>query len=199
MNYTKIDNLMLEMIKPKIDEIESKFSNGEGLDQSDINTLLLKSQFNHINHLDLKLNEVTDSVIGLKDEFHIHKQEISDILNRFDAKNEKRFVKIETDISDIKDNYYSIDKKVDKLELSISKMNDKFVNMNDKLDRSIENTDLKFANMNDKFANMNDKFAGMDIKIQDAIKQGIITNIKFTLGSIGLLAVAFKVMDMLVK
>ena len=61
------------MISPKMEEIERKFGNGEGLSQDDINTLLLKSQYNHINHLDLKLNEVTADVASLKNEFTLLK------------------------------------------------------------------------------------------------------------------------------
>ena len=37
------------MIAPKVREIQEKFSRGEGLTQGEINTLLLKSQYNHIN------------------------------------------------------------------------------------------------------------------------------------------------------
>jgi len=69
MNKTNVDDMLIEMISPRISEIEEKFSKGQGLDQEDINTLLLKSQYNHINHLDLKLNEVTDDVASLKGEF----------------------------------------------------------------------------------------------------------------------------------
>ena len=56
----------MEMISPKLKEIEGRFSKGEGLSNDDINTLLLKSQFNHINHLDQKLDEVTADVASLK-------------------------------------------------------------------------------------------------------------------------------------
>jgi len=73
MNKTNVDDMLIEMISPRISEIEEKFSKGQGLDQEDINTLLLKSQYNHINHinhLDLKLNEVTDDVASLKGEFN---------------------------------------------------------------------------------------------------------------------------------
>ena len=61
--------MLIEMISPKIKEIEEKFSSGKGLNQEDINTLLLKSQYNHINHLDDKLNEVTASVVALEQRF----------------------------------------------------------------------------------------------------------------------------------
>ena len=66
MDKTRVDDMLIEMISPKIKEIEEKFSSGKGLNQEDINTLLLKSQYNHINHLDLKLNEVTESVVKLE-------------------------------------------------------------------------------------------------------------------------------------
>ena len=69
VNKTKVDDMLIEMITPKVKEIEEKFGRGEGLSQDDINTLLLKSQYNHINHLDLKLDEVTADVASLKDEF----------------------------------------------------------------------------------------------------------------------------------
>jgi len=69
MNKTRVDDMLIEMISPKINEIEKKFSNGEGLNQEDINTLLLKSQYNHINHLDDKLNETVSSVVSLENRF----------------------------------------------------------------------------------------------------------------------------------
>lgn len=69
MNKTHVDDMLIEMISPKVKEIEEKFSRGEGLTQEDINTLLLKSQYNHINHLDDKLNEVTASVVALEEKF----------------------------------------------------------------------------------------------------------------------------------
>jgi predicted nuclease with TOPRIM domain len=69
MHNTNVDDSMIEMITPKIKEIEEKFSRGQGLTQDDINTLLLKNQYNHINHLDMKLNEVTDSVRALEGKF----------------------------------------------------------------------------------------------------------------------------------
>jgi len=69
MDKTKVDDMLIEMIEPKIHEINKKFSDGGSLTQDDINTLLLKSQYNHINHLDLKLNEVTQSVVNLEHKF----------------------------------------------------------------------------------------------------------------------------------
>ncbi len=71
MQHTKVDDLLIEMITPKLKEIEERFSRGEGLTQDDINTLLLKSQYNHINHLDMKLDDVTQSVMALEGKFSL--------------------------------------------------------------------------------------------------------------------------------
>jgi len=83
MNKTRVDDMLIEMISPKIKEIEEKFSAGKGLNQEDINTLLLKSQYNHINHLDDKLNEVTADVASLKGEFASLKGEFTGLRGEF--------------------------------------------------------------------------------------------------------------------
>ncbi len=89
MNKTKVDDMLIEMISPRIKEIEEKFSRGEGLNQEDINTLLLKSQYNHINHLDEKLDEVTADIASLKGEFQGLRAEFklleANVNSRFDT------------------------------------------------------------------------------------------------------------------
>jgi len=77
MNKTRVDDMLIEMIKPKLEEIEKKFTSGGSLTQDDINTLLLKSQYNHINHLDMKLDETVESVKRLETEFKLLKQELT--------------------------------------------------------------------------------------------------------------------------
>lgn len=84
MNKTKVDDMLIEMITPKVKQIEEKFGNGEGLSQDDINTLLLKSQYNHINHLDQKLDEVTADVTSLKGEFNDLKGEFTGLKGEFE-------------------------------------------------------------------------------------------------------------------
>lgn len=83
MNKTRVDDMLMEMIQPKVNEIEKKFNSGEGLTQEDINTLLLKSQYNHINHLDQKLDEVTADVASLKGEFNGLKGEFNGLKGDF--------------------------------------------------------------------------------------------------------------------
>lgn len=86
MNKTRVDDMLIEMITPKIKEIEEKFSKGEGLSQDDINTLLLKSQYNHINHLDDKLNETVDSVKALEVKFTSLEGKFTSLEERIDLR-----------------------------------------------------------------------------------------------------------------
>ena len=89
MDKTKVDDILIEMITPKVKQIEEKFSNGEGLTQEDIHTLLLKSQYNHINHLDTKLDEVVADVASLKGEFSSLKSEFNTFKAEIIASNEQ--------------------------------------------------------------------------------------------------------------
>ena len=80
MDKTRVDDMLIEMITPKVKEIEKKFSSGDGLTQEDINTLLLKSQYNHINHLDAKLDEVVADNAKIRIEFE---QRFAGLENQF--------------------------------------------------------------------------------------------------------------------
>jgi len=77
--------MLLEMIQPKLTEIEERFSRGEVLTGEDVNTLLLKSQFNHINHLDLRLDEVVADVSSLKTDFKQLENRFEGLENKFEG------------------------------------------------------------------------------------------------------------------
>lgn len=98
MNKTNVDDMLIEMITPKVKQIEEKFSNGEGLTQDDINTLLLKSQYNHINHLDQKLDEVTADVASLKSSFTLLEQKVEQRFETFEQRFETFEQKIDATI-----------------------------------------------------------------------------------------------------
>jgi len=86
MNHkSKIEDMLLEMIQPKLTEIEERFSRGEGLTGEDVNTLLLKSQFNHINHLDFRLDEVVADVASLKTDFKQLETKFTGLENKFEV------------------------------------------------------------------------------------------------------------------
>ncbi|MBI4645854.1 MAG: hypothetical protein HY738_04445 [Bacteroidia bacterium] len=70
MYKTNIESSIMELLEPKVKEIQDKFSKGEKLGLQDFNLLLLKTQYNHINHLDQKLDEVVADVASLRGEFN---------------------------------------------------------------------------------------------------------------------------------
>ena len=97
MNHkSKIEEMLLEMIQPKLTEIEERFSRGEGLNGEDVNTLLLKSQFNHINHLDLRLDEVVADVASLKTDFKQLETKFEVLETKFDALESRLGAKIDS-------------------------------------------------------------------------------------------------------
>ena len=115
MNKTRVDDMLIEMITPKIKEIEEKFSQGKGLNSEDINTLLLKSQYNHINHLDQKLNEVVADVASLKGDFNSL---------------ENKFVGIESKFVGLESKFVGLENKFDLLHEKVEHTIQKALNKN---------------------------------------------------------------------
>ncbi len=112
MNHkSKIEDMLLEMIQPKLTEIEERFSRGEGLNGEDVNTLLLKSQFNHINHLDLRLDEVVAGVASLKTDFKQLETKFTGLENKFMGL-ENKFEVLETKFDALESR---LDAKIDSL------------------------------------------------------------------------------------
>ena len=120
MNHkSKIEVMLLEMIQPKLTEIEERFSRGEGLTGEDVNTLLLKSQFNHINHLDIRLDEVVADVASLKTDFKQLENRFEGLENKFiglESRLETKFNALESRLDTKFDALESrIDAKIDSL------------------------------------------------------------------------------------
>jgi len=130
VNKTRVDDMLIEMISPKIKEIEEKFSNGQGLNQEDINTLLLKSQYNHINHLDDKLNEVTADVASLKGDF-------SGLEGKFSSL-EVKFSSLEGKFSSLEGKFSGLEGKFSGLEGKFSGLEGKFDLLNEKIEHTIQ-------------------------------------------------------------
>ena len=145
MNKTRIDDMLMEMIEPKITEIEKKFANNQPLSQEDINTLLLKSQYNHINHLDEKLNEVTQSVKSLEHKFDTT---VITLKNNFDntvktIKNdyEKLEQKFDNTVKELRSDYEKLEQKFDN---TVKELRSDY----EKLEQKIETTIQKALNKN---------------------------------------------------
>jgi len=69
MNETNIEGSIMGMLEPKVKEIQVRFGKGEKLGLQDFNLLLLKTQYNHLSHLDNKLDQVSADVANLKSDF----------------------------------------------------------------------------------------------------------------------------------
>ena len=116
MTKTKVDDFLIEMISPKVKEIEGKFTNNQPLTQDDINTLLLKSQYNHINHLDLKLDEVVADVASLKGEFKVLENKFISLESKFvvlEQNVNQRFETFEQRFETFEQRFETFEQKID--------------------------------------------------------------------------------------
>jgi chromosome segregation ATPase len=141
MTKTRVDDMLIEMISPKVKEIEEKFSRGDGLTQEDINTLLLKSQYNHINHLDDKLNEVTASVVALEGRF------------------EKKFSELEGKFQGLEGKFQELEGRFQTFKAEMSA----------EFEKRIGGLENKFSSLETKFSNLETKFESAQVRMQETI------------------------------
>ena len=96
MDKTNIDDVYLNMISKEAEKIAEKFSENGSLTPNEIHTLVLKTQYNHINHLDKKLDEVTDSVKSLENKFTLMEEKSDRRFSEMELKIDKVKISIET-------------------------------------------------------------------------------------------------------
>jgi hypothetical protein len=144
LKKTRVDDILVEMIKPKLTEIETKFSEGKGLSQDDINTLLLKSQYNHINHLDDKLNEVTNHVSSLKVEFKFSEEKMTNNYNLLRSE----FKGLEVKFEGLEE---KVENKLKLMEEKIEKSIEKALNKNMVILVTVMGVFLTLSKLIDKF------------------------------------------------
>jgi acyl carrier protein phosphodiesterase len=121
----KIENQVLEMIQPRIQLIENKFSNGEALSDQDVNTLLLKSAFNHMNHFDLRLDEVAADVAQLRTDFCGLEGRFLELEGRFHAL-EGRFQTLEAKFETLEARFISFESRMEAIIEKTMKSNIKW-------------------------------------------------------------------------
>jgi chromosome segregation ATPase len=144
MNQTRVDDLLIEMITPKVKEIEQKFSRGDGLTQEDINTLLLKAQYNHINHLDSRLNDVVASVQSLEVKFLGVEGKFQGLEGKFQGL-EGKFQVLEGKFQVLEGKFQALENKLSSFEAVISQKLDGFAaNQDLKIERAI-NTNMRWS------------------------------------------------------
>lgn len=114
----KIENQLLEMIQPRIQQIENKFSNGEALSDLDVNTLLLKSAFNHISHIEMRLDELAADVAQLRVDFS----------------------ELEVKFHHLESRFYALEGKFQTLEARFGTLEARFISFESKMEATIEKT-----------------------------------------------------------
>jgi len=171
VDKTKVDDMLLEMIEPKIQEINKKFSNKGSLTQDDINTLLLKSQYNHINHLDLKLNEVTASVVKLE--------------HRFENL-EQKFINLEQKVTS---DYKNLEQK----------LTSDYKNLEQKFDATVNELKGDYKNLEQKFTNLEEKVTSelktFEQKMEATINDALNKNMTKLIMIMGTFIALFKIID----
>lgn len=115
---TKIENQLLEMIQPRIQLIENKFSNGEALSDQDVNTLLLKSAFNHINHFEMRLDELAADMAQLRLDFS----------------------ELEIKFHHLESRFYALEGKFQTLEARFETLEARFISFESRMEATIEKT-----------------------------------------------------------
>jgi flagellar capping protein FliD len=193
MNKTRVDNILLEMISPKIKEIEEKFSRGEGLDENDVQLLLLKSQFNHINHLDDKLNEVTASVVNLEHKFEKLEQKVNIDIARLEEKLDTNIARLEEKLDT------NIARLEEKLDTNIARLEEKIDSNKIELEEKFHTLEEKFHTLEQKFETFKEEMRGMFEKSQKEMLATINNTMKWYIGGAGVILVVLKMLDIFVK
>jgi exonuclease VII large subunit len=179
MNKTKVDDMLIEMIAPKLKEIEEKFSGGGALTQDDINTLLLKSQYNHINHLDTKLNEVVGSVFALEQKFTHLEKNFSHLEQKLSSDMANLEQKVSSDIANLD-----------------QKLSSDMANLEQKLSSDMANLEQKLSS---DMANLEQKvssdIANLEQKIEATIQKALNKNMMTLIVVIGAFLTLSKIID----
>ena len=177
MNHkSKIEDMLLEMIQPKLTEIEGRFSRGEGLTGEDVNTLLLKSQFNHINHLDLRLDEVVADVASLKTDF-------KQLENRFEGL-ENKFEVLETKFDGLENKFIGLESRLEtKFNALESRLDTKFDALESRIDAKIDSLIAQFNEFK------------MELRLE--IQVAIHKSMKWSIGLLAFIITFLKALEML--
>ena len=67
---TKMDDIILESLKPQVEEIKKKLASGGSLSHEDIITMTLYTQGNHINHIDMRMDSMDGRIDALDEKFN---------------------------------------------------------------------------------------------------------------------------------
>lgn len=169
---TKIENQLMEMIQPKIQFIENKFSNGEALSEQDVSTLLIKSAFIQINHLDERIDAIAADIAQLRLDF-------CELVGKFEQLG-IRYLKLESRFDILESRFDKLENRLDKLENSLDKLEDRLLALEV------------------RFEAFEARFETMEARIQTSIEKAIRTNIRWTLGLITFSLTLIKIVELII-
>ncbi|MDT8888272.1 hypothetical protein [Aquirufa regiilacus] len=169
---TKIENQLLEMIQPRIQLIENKFSLGEALTDQDVNTLLVKSAFHHINHLDQRLDEVAADVAQLRIDF---------------CGLEGKFIELEGRFHVLEGKFHELEGRFHELERRFYELENRFYAL-----------EGKFQTLEARFETLEARFISFESRMEATIEKTMKSNIKWTLGLMTFCLTLFKIIDLVV-
>jgi predicted nuclease with TOPRIM domain len=211
----KIENQLLEMIQPRIQLIENKFSNGEALSYQDVNTLLLKSAFNHMNHFELRLDEVAENMEQLRSDFCGIEGRIRKLEDRFLVLEdrfvvledrfvviENRFLALESKFVVLENRFVVLEGKFQTLEVKFQLMEGKFHELEGRfiaLERRFHELENRFYALEGKFQTLEARFVSFEAKIEATIEKTMKSHIKWTLGLMTFCLTLFKIIDLVVQ
>jgi len=83
---TRMDDVILESLKPQVEEIKKNLAGGGSLSHEDIITLTLYTQGNHINHIDMRMDSLCEDFSVLRTDIY---GKISELESRLELKIER--------------------------------------------------------------------------------------------------------------
>jgi len=137
------DNILL-MLQPRLSDISTRFAQEGKISTDDVHTLLLQSQYNHINHLDDEITLIRTEMVDIRQEFQDLRHEMKQEITRLDFKMEKMELGIRSDMAQLE---VSIRSDMAQLGTSLrAEMNEGFANIGGQIERGLkENTHKTFA------------------------------------------------------
>jgi predicted nuclease with TOPRIM domain len=176
----KIENQLREMIQPRIQLIENKFSIGEALTDQDVNTLLVKSAFNHMNHLDQRLDEVAADVAQLRIDF---------------CGLEGRFLELEGRFHALEGKFTALEGRFHALEGRFLTLENRF----QELENRFHILEGKFQTLEARFGTLEARFISFESRMEATIEKTMKSHIKWTLGLMTFCLTLFKIIDLVVQ
>jgi len=86
---TKMDDVILESLKPQVEGIKKNLASGGGLSHEDIITLTLYTQGNHINHIDMRMDALCEEFSTLRTDFSALREDVNGKLSGLEVKIER--------------------------------------------------------------------------------------------------------------